>query len=152
MSRLFLASVVTSAAVGEALFPPKLIQVALGFPLSFCPSGALAAGIIAGHFIALGSFVFVVLALVRQALPTPWRIVWAAVVGSLTTAVIIWWCFAQPQVWSWILGTSGSHGAAWDAARWTKALGTGVGGLLGVALAGARQNDVGFHNLGTPPA
>jgi hypothetical protein len=141
MSRLFLGSVVTTAAIGEAPFPPKLIQVALGFPFSLCPSGALAPGITAAHFTAVGSFVFVVLAVVRQALPTPWKLVWAAVVGSLAAADVTWWCFAQPQAWSWVLGASGSAGAAWDAARWTKALGMGIGGLLGVALADARQDN-----------
>ena len=140
MSRLFLASVATAAAVGEAILPLKLIRIALGFPPSLCPSGALAAAIIVGHFVALAAFVFVVLALVRRASPTPWTVVWAGVAGSLTASIIIWCCFAQPQVWSWVLGVSRSLGGAWDAARWIKAVGTGVGGLLGVALARARQN------------
>jgi hypothetical protein len=54
MSRVISVSVVTAAAAGEALFPPKLIQLALGYPIGFCPTGALAAGLTAGHFIALG--------------------------------------------------------------------------------------------------
>jgi len=141
VSRLALVFVVTAAAVGEALFPPKLIQVALGYPIRFCPAGALASAITAGHFIALGSFVFVVLFLLRLALPMPWRVILAAVVGSVTAASTIWWFFAQPPVWSRLLDVSGSIGAAWDAARCTKALGTGVGGLVGTALASARQNN-----------
>ena len=141
MSRLLVLTVVIAASVGEALFPLKLIQVALGYPFDFCPTGALALGIVAGHLVAVGSFVFVVLLLLRAALPTPLRTIRAAVMGSVTVAGLLWWLFAQPQVWLWVLGMSESVAAAWDATRWTKALGSGVGGLLGLAVAGARQNN-----------
>ena len=133
MSRLVLAAAIP-AAFGEAVLRPKLIQVALGYPLSFCPKGILATAITAGHFIALGCFVSLVLFVVRFTLPMPWRVVWAATVGSVAAAGILWWILSQQPVRAWIVEATGSVGAAWDAAAWAKALGAGVGALLGAAL------------------
>jgi hypothetical protein len=65
----------------------------------------------------------------------------AATIGSVVLDAVLGWILGQGVVSAWIRANSVTAGAAWDAVRWIKALGTGVGALLGLAILGARQNN-----------